>query len=316
MHARRLSWLAVCALLTATGAAWAQGDDSHLVFQSGFEGTTRIIGTRLVGAQPGLAKSDWEADIAAFAPPGKLALNYTGGTVTQRIADITADPVDPTNRVLRYWLADAWTADGGSQKARVQLDLYGLKGGFKAFKQSVRVFFSEDFRALEAYPNKITWLTISEFWNNEWWRPTEPYGFRITLGIGRPSAKAEKLTFLLEAQDAAPLELKKYAPTTLWHRGGDVTVPIGQWFTLEYSLTEGDRDTGRVTLAITPDGGPRHIIYDIVGPTHNTRDPAPDGFTAYNPMKLYTSSELMSYVKAQGKTLQVYWDDLKIWKLK
>jgi hypothetical protein len=154
MRARRSSRLALCTLLAMTGTAWAQNDDPHLVFQSGFEGTTRIIGTRLVGAQPGLAKSDWEADIAAFATPGKLALNYTGGAVTQRIADITADPVDPTNRVLRYWLADAWTADGGSQKARVQLDLYGLKGGFKAFKQSVRVFFSEDFRALEAYPKK------------------------------------------------------------------------------------------------------------------------------------------------------------------
>lgn len=44
-----------------------------------------------------------------------------------------------------------------------------------------------------------------------------------------------------------------------------------------------------------------------------TKDPAPNGFTGYNPMKLYTSKELVSYVKSQGKTLQIYWDDFKLW---
>jgi len=47
--------------------------------------------------------------------------------------------------------------------------------------------------------------------------------------------------------------------------------------------------------------------------THMTKDPAPNGLTGYNPMKLYTSKELVSYVKSQGKTLQIYWDDFKLW---
>jgi hypothetical protein len=47
-----------------------------------------------------------------------------------------------------------------------------------------------------------------------------------------------------------------------------------------------------------------------------TKDPAPNGLTGYNPMKLYTSSALVSYVKSKGKTLQIYWDDFKLWKNK
>jgi len=31
-------------------------------------------------------------------------------------------------------------------------------------------------------------------------------------------------------------------------------------------------------------------------------------------LKLYTSKGLIDYMNSKGKTLQIYWDDFKLWK--
>jgi hypothetical protein len=56
------------------------------------------------------------------------------------------------------------------------------------------------------------------------------------------------------------------------------------------------------------------VIFDIRNFTHHTQDPQPDGITLWNPMKLYTSWELTSFVRDQQKALQVYYDDFAVWK--
>ena len=33
-------------------------------------------------------------------------------------------------------------------------------------------------------------------------------------------------------------------------------------------------------------------------------------------MKMYTSKEVVAFMKKQGKTLQMYWDDFKLWRNK
>ena len=99
-------------------------------------------------------------------------------------------------------------------------------------------------------------------------------------------------------------------------RSSPVAVPIGTWFTMEYYLKEGDADTGRFYLAITPEGGTRQVVLDHRGFTHHTGDTAPDGLNDYNPMKLYTAGEVIQYMKDHGSPLEVYWDDLRVWKYK
>jgi hypothetical protein len=42
--------------------------------------------------------------------------------------------------------------------------------------------------------------------------------------------------------------------------------------------------------------------------------PDPDGVSDFNPLKLYTSKGLIDYMHSRGKTLQIYWDDFKLWK--
>ncbi|UFH57944.1 hypothetical protein [Spirosoma sp. KNUC1025] len=295
----------------------------ELIFQTGFEGSSRVvkaIGSNDHGAvmeyMDGLdtsfsTKSDWRTDWRPIVKNGRMQVQYTGGDSTKRFARVIAEPGNPTNKVLQYWLNDSWVASENQQKARIQTNLYGIQGGYTEFYQSVRVFLTDDFNALKTYPRSINWCTISEFWNNEWWVKSEPYGFRITLGIGKSSAEKSELNFILNAENAGQKEVWRADPTT-----SNVVVPIGKWFTMEYYFKEGDQKTGRFYLAITPEGQPRQVVYDIANFTHNTADPAPNGVTGYNPMKLYTSKELISHVKAQGKTLQVYWDDFKLWKNK
>lgn len=290
-------------------------NEGELVFQSGFEPSCRVIPfgdatDKIIGRDNTLKeKNDWVQDLDSDNRYKNIYLNYTGGDSTRRFAKIIPEPGNPKNHVLWYWLNDSWLASEHQQKARVQLDFYGIKKGYREFYQSVRVFLHEDFNTLKSYPAKINWLTISEFWNNEWWVATEKHGFRVTLGIGKPTAENSELNFILNAEDPGQKEVWRGDNTA-------VKVPIGRWFTMEYYFKEGDKDHGRFWMAITPEGGSRQVVFDITNYTHNTKDPAPDGLTGYNPMKLYTSKEVVAFMRSKGKALQVYWDDLKIWRNK
>jgi len=103
--------------------------------------------------------------------------------------------------------------------------------------------------------------------------------------------------------------------TTIWAETNEnVKVPIGEWSTLEYYYKEGNEKEGRYYLAIITDQGEKDVIFDLKKITHNTNDPDPDGVSDFNPLKLYTSKGLIDYMNSMGKTLQIYWDDFKLWK--
>jgi hypothetical protein len=308
---------------TAQKSIVIPGAKPELLFQTGFEGTTKVVKDsntddhgslfeHITGIDKSFSnKNNWDKDWLTVVKNGFMQVQYTGGDSSKRFAEVIPEPGNSANHVLHYWLNDAWPASEGQVKARIQTNLYGIKGGYKEFYQSVRVFLTEDFNLLKDYPHPIPWCTISEFWNNEWWVKDEPYGFRITLGVGKEMAATSDLHFILEAENAGQKLVWRAEPAA-----GKIAVPIGKWFTMEYYFKEGNAATGRFYLAITPDGQQKQVVYDVHNFTHGTTDPAPNGLTGYNPMKLYTSKDVVGFVKAQGKTLQVYWDDFKLWKNK
>jgi len=312
---RAIRLMRAIVLQIAFGGLLAGSSDAYeLMFQSGFEDDVRVGGDRIIGGQAGLARSDWTKDLARLGTSTGARINFTGGEPRQRSAAIVDDPTRAGNKVLKFSLSDSWLASENERKARVQLEMYRIAPGLKAFRQSVRVYLGEGFRSLEDYPAPIGWLTLAEFWNNEWWMSQEQHGFRITVGIGKPSAASAKLTFSVEAQDAPRRNEGRSSPKTIWSRSGQAEVPIGRWFTLQYEVIEGDGASGRFVLSLAEEGSPAKVIHDIKGFTHNTRDGSPDGITGYNPMKLYTSAALMDFVKARGLTLDVLWDDIEIWR--
>lgn len=297
--------------------------NKELVFQTGFEGSSRIvtfeeaktnsitpnyINQTIIGLDSTLSeKSDWVNDLSENSKSGIFIIEYTGGDSTKRYAKIIPEPDNEKNHVLHFWLNDYWLASENEEKARIQADIYDIPRGYKELYQSVRVFLHKDWNILKKYPDKINWLTISEFWNNEWWVENEKYGFRVTLGIGKTSKDECDLSFILAADDSDERDI--------WtKKNTEIKVPIGKWFTMDYYFKEGNHETGRFMMSITPEGEPTKIVFDITGYTHNTKDPSPNGITGYNPMKLYTSKEIISFMKSNNKTLQIYWDDLKVWK--
>jgi len=287
-----------------------------LIFQSGFEPGSRVVASGSDADIIGIDTSkpdhnDWVNDLDNNPDIGSFSLQYQGGDSTMRFAKIIPEPGNISNHVLQFWL-DKPNVE--ASKGRIQGNLYGNKG-MKEFYQSERVFLHNDFSAVRTFPNIITWLTIAEFWNNITWSQTVPYGFRITLGIGKPVATTSDLYFILEAQNCELFADGSQKYTTLWFETNQkVKVPIGQWFTLEYYYKEGNAENGKFYMTIQPDGGSKEVIYNLTAITHNSKDPNPDGVTDFNPIKLYTSKELINYMSAQGKTLQIYWDEFKLWK--
>jgi len=292
---------------------------AELIFQSGFEPGSKVIPkgseSDIEGKDLSVkAPNDWVEDFDKHPEVGTFSLQFQGGTESQRFAKIITEPGNPQNHVLYFWLNEP-NVDG--KKGRIQANIYGGKKGLKEFYQSVRIFLPEDFNTVRTYPEKISWLTIAEYWNNITWSQSVPNRFRITLGIGKPTAGEGDLYFILDAQDCELFENGSQKYTTLWSEiNRNVKVPIGKWFTAEYYYKEGDNNSGRYYMAIQQEGEEKMVIFDVHKITHNTTDPNPDGVSDFNPLKLYTLKGLIDYMRSQGKTLQIYWDDFKLWKNK
>jgi hypothetical protein len=305
---------------TGTGLIDPATLKGSMVFQSNFEPPCAVVPInattdKITGKDALLGSSnDWDAlqgNVLSTMP----YFNYNGGDLSKRFARIATDPVNASNKVLHYSINDSWTETGGDTKARVQYEFYGIKGGYKEYYQSVRMFLPDEFSLLRKYPNTIKWLTIVEIWNNITWSQTVPNRYRLTLGIGKLIPTEDDLHFILDAQDCLLNPDGSQVYTTLWsENGAKSAVPIGKWFTLEYYFKEGDAKNGRFYMTIEPDGGKKEMIFDVTNVTHNSKDTAPDGVTHFNPMKMYTSKELIAFLKQQGRSLNIYWDDFKLWK--
>jgi len=282
-----------------------------LLFQSGFEGTTRIVDGQLIGKDDNLKeKNDWVADINQFA--SGFCINFTSGTDEQRFAKIITEPGNPNNHVLHFQLNEGWL-NGRSRLARAQFDLYEIKNGLKEFYQTIRIFLPEDLKVVREYPQAINWLSILEIWNNVTWMQSVPYGFRVTLGLGKPTAEESDLYFILDAENCDLSEDGRQRYSKLWvERNHDIKVPIGEWFTMHYYFKEGNAENGRFIAVLETEKNGKQTVYDVTNFTHNTNDPAPDGVTEFNPLKWYTSMDLANFVRDKGKALQIYWDDFKL----
>lgn len=307
-------------LLHLVNAQQSEPQNLHrvLIFHSGFEPGSKVIakgsGADITGTDSSFVNhNDWVNDLDNNPDIGFFNLQFQGGDSTMRYAKIIAEPGNPNNHVLEFWLNEA-NVEG--KKGRIQANLYGNKG-MKEFGQSERIFLLDDFNTVRTFPDKIDWLTIAEFWNNVTWDQNVPYGFRITLGIGKPVVTESDLYFILDAQDCQLFSDDRQKYTTIWSRiNKNVKVPIGKWFTLEYYYKEGDAQHGRFYMTMQPEGGKKEVIFDVTGFTCNTKDPKPDGVTDFCPIKLYTSKQLIDFMRSKGKTLQIYWDDFRLWENK
>jgi hypothetical protein len=246
------------------------------------------------------------------ASPGSMSVQYQGGDLSQREALILDDPLIPGNQILGFFLREANvdTGDGEADRGRVQLNAYdATQLHARELRVRTRMYLRSDVDLLRGMSKAFEWLTISEWWNNASWTG-EPFPFRVSVNIVKPlPRRGSQLNFKARAQtlDTATQQWSR----TVWQvTNRSVPVPVGKWVTLEYSYLEGNASSGRFYLLMTPDGGRPVVLFDIRSWTHHPDDPSPNGLSQINPVKLYTSRDLIEYVSGRGGVLSVYWDDL------
>lgn len=289
----------------------------ELIFNSGFQGTSQVVSTSngqiedIVGVDDAFnAPNDWVNDFEGHPNIGEFRLYYEAGNTSQRFARIVDDPTCPEhNEILHFMLAEP---NVPNSHGRIQADIYN-NNGLKEIYQVARVYLHPDFNTLKEYPSRIYWMTIFELWNDAgWYNPEWP--FRVSMHIEKPShTPGGNLHFHVDGQQKSPGGGSSWS--SIWKSTNmEIEVPVGQWMTMEIYVKEGDADNGRFYVAITPDEGVRKVIFDITNSTHHPLDPNPDGFTDFNPMKLYTSREILQFMQDRNKGLQIYWDDYELWK--
>ncbi len=285
----------------------------EMIFRSGFEPGTVIVdhsssscdieGTDLSVVAP----NDWQTHLENHPNIGYCNIQYQGGNSSQRLAEIAPDPVNPTNNTLQYWIKDP-NVDGS--KGRIQMNLYNSNSGIKNLFYSVRLFLPADFNTLKNAPFDFKWLTLMEFWNNGNWTG-EDYRFRIKVDLAKVEDTPDSLQVRITAQSYGSSGWTNY----IWEfYNTDFAFPVQKWMTVRIYFVEGDECNGRFIFSITPDGETETIVHNIRNFTHHPDDPAPDGLKHFNPLKLYTSEDVIDYLRDEGGLLNVFWDDFELWK--
>ncbi|GAB2595162.1 hypothetical protein [Spirosoma areae] len=227
--------------------------DPTLVFNSGFEGSTQISANttlqydQITGIDNTLTTAnDWVNSLQNKNGFGGWRLYYEQGTIAQRFAKLVADPTNATNKVLQFGILQPHiTLASGEVKARVQVEQYGGTG-VKEFYQSVRLFLPKDFDKFSTgtVPGSGNWITLFEYWNNAGWVTNAAWPFRISVNLDKVAPNATSpLRFAIHGQtlDAASGEY-----TTVWEgTNTTVTVPTGNWMTVETYFKEGKGTSGR-----------------------------------------------------------------------
>ncbi len=266
---------------------------------------------------------------------GTFRMYYDEGTYADRRTTIVND--SDGDNILQYEIKNASVLTTNPQKARIQTDLYGVVDPtntsvpLQNFYQQVNVrldntSFNKLLNSSGAFVSG-DWLTLFEFWNNKNWGTdaAAKYPFRIGIGLKKVTGSPNKLNFVVNAEEGnynATTKLYTSWGDDVWTATSSLTVPFNTWIKMEIYIREGSgSDKGEFWFAVTPlNTGVRTVIADKTGVNSNwTRHPdnnAPDGLTHWNPMKLYTSKNIIDQVKASPNptSLKVFWDDIYIWK--
>ena len=134
------------------------------------------------------------------------------------------------------------------------------------------------------------------------------FPFRVTLNIRKEAEVFATLHFGAHAQY---LDLTTGTWVDVWDTVNLIdTIPLGEWITLEDYFFKGDENTGVHMAKITLADGSFYEIVNCENFTHHPDDPLPNGVSAFNPMKLYTSGGLFDGMI--DHCMCIYWDDYKL----
>lgn len=246
------------------------------------------------------------ASRAAEAP-----IQYEAGTAADRFSRVVPDPVRADNHVLQYWMRHARVpgARRGYFKGRVQLNLANIER--TEVYERHRMYLHPDLGLYRTYPKANRWFTLSTLWIG---RNDRPHPFKISLNLVKEAGVGKPLYFMATGDKRVGGRPKHGKWENVW---GNVNtafqVPVGDWLDVETGYRQGDGRSGRYFVRVRRQSdSAATTIFDITGWTYNPESPQPIPLTNWNPLKLYTSAEIIDHIRAKGGVAQIFWDDLDI----
>lgn len=261
-------------------------------------------------------------DLDAFeadSPHRGLNIQTMGGDEQQRRAVITADPATLDRQALCFEIRAANEASALGKKGRVQCCLYGTRR-YTALTQQVRLYLDGSLCLLRGWSQQATdmltnWFIVQEYWFAPGWLGG-PYPFRISLSLYWNPAEHNRIHFLVHGQPGNPDPTATgygvWLPATWEQVQRDYTVPLGRWLTLRTSYRMGDAGSGRFTYEVREDGASWETIFAIADWTYSPLSPVPVPLQHFNPIKLYTSGEVVDFLRSHGGCCRCWWSDLCI----
>lgn len=268
--------------------------------------------------KPAKGKKDTYDLLELRMPSGQqtsVGIMYEGGNEKDRYARIVTDPINKDNRVFHYWLKNARIPyqGKGKFKGRIQLNL-GEVNKTSIF-QRYRIYLHPDLNFYRQYPNQNTWFIINEFWMGARWKK-HPFPFRIGVNIAKPAGAGKPLYFAAGASISAGGEIIKGKWKEVWSKvATNFEVPVGEWLDIEIGYKQGDNKSGHFYMGVKRENDKKFTkVFDITDWTYHPESPEPVPLTDWQPLKIYTSSRIIDFVRQKNGVIQMYWDDFEAYK--
>ena len=328
------------------------------IFQSGFETGVSLVDEEanfpnnrrddIIGAEFGVIYpySHWVTtleDNPNFGDFNIFFIQYIDGIATQRKATIQDDPeiIPPANnKVLKFQINEPSNAHNGRIQAVYNSAPGELIGtGYEIFHYSVKLYLPDYFDNYLNDTFERDWFTLAEFFNDIGNNAVYPedFPFRMTMHLRKKEISGvDGFVLSVEAQkqvlDNTTNEWIQNWEEVLpvWTKDTNEHIPAGEWITLKIYIKEGDFNNGEFNLEVIDDSDSIITSFKVDNYTHHPDNPEPDGITHIQPMKLYTSDEMINQFNCGeedcstnptgigfnpdiGEGIEVYWDDFTIY---
>jgi len=239
--------------------------------------------------------------------PATVGIGYEAGVPTDREAVIVTDPADGSNKILKYWLKNATITNGAGFKGRIQTE-FPVDRSILYWTYQMRLH--ADIEHYRDYSPENLWFTVSEMFIGDPLGGGGTYPFRIGLHIAKPVGTASPLIFLLVGENGDGTGNW----STVWAESNtDFLISTDVTMHMAIGYKRGDGVSGRFRISVTLPGmaGVATTLFDITNWTYNSNSPVPVNLSNWQPLKLYTSDDVIDHIRDAGGVTQMYYDDLQ-----
>lgn len=263
----------------------------ELYFADDFEGST--TGNLLGGW------TDWKTKL----PFVEGIYFNNSGSAPYVIQEIRKD----NNRNVLYAQIVDDAPSGGTTRAQMTVD---LKQDLPVIHTSHRMKMHPDLAYMNQYSGSIRWFTLFEMWNlRDATRGGDPAGSsRVSFSLFKGSGAGQPLFWHVAYEEMQPSESVKWQKENI-----TVAIPFGKWFTLDVSIKRGIGTAGNIKITIQEDGGQPVTIFNE---NTNTiyRDKTGLYINQWQIFKLYSSDQIMDFMRNAGKEMSIMYNDVKWYK--